>query len=386
MKILWMTWKDLKNPLAGGAEVVNEELAKRLVADGHEVTFIVGGYRVEDTGEKVEGQFEPNSPLNPNPYTLIRLGNRYSVYWKAYRHYKKHLVGWPNLVIDEINTIPFFAKLYVKEPSILFVHMLCRKIWFYEMVFPLSLVGYLGEPVYIWLLRKQRVITVSDSTKQDLLRYGFKPDQVNIISEGIQIEPLKVKSQKSKVPSWPDKYSEPTILSLGAMRAMKRTIHQLKAFELAKSKVPDLKLKVAGDVSSKYGQKVLRMIQESPYVADIEYLGRITAEQKLELLQKCHVIMVTSVKEGWGLVVTEAASQGTPAVVYDVDGLRDSVRDGETGLVCPTNSPTGLADKIVQLFSDNAEYARMQKNAWDWSKDITFEHSYIDFKQALEVV
>ena len=39
MKILWLTWKDRKNPLAGGAEVVNEELAKRLVKDGHEVIF-----------------------------------------------------------------------------------------------------------------------------------------------------------------------------------------------------------------------------------------------------------------------------------------------------------------------------------------------------------
>jgi len=46
------------------------------------------------------------------------------------------------------------------------------------------------------------------------------------------------------------------------------------------------------------------------------------AGQTIGLLQKSHVLAVTSVKEGWGLVVTEANPQGTPAVVYNVDGLR----------------------------------------------------------------
>ncbi len=50
MKILWLTWKDIKHPLAGGAEVVNEELAKRLAKDGHEVLFLVGGFEGGEGG------------------------------------------------------------------------------------------------------------------------------------------------------------------------------------------------------------------------------------------------------------------------------------------------------------------------------------------------
>ncbi|RKY81760.1 glycosyltransferase family 1 protein, partial [candidate division KSB1 bacterium] len=45
MNLLWLTWKDRKHPLAGGAELVNEKLAKRLVQDGHRVIFLVGGYK-----------------------------------------------------------------------------------------------------------------------------------------------------------------------------------------------------------------------------------------------------------------------------------------------------------------------------------------------------
>lgn len=124
MKILWFTWKDRKNPLAGGAELVNEELAKRLAKDGHEVVFLVAGFPGGTLEEKIHG------------YKIIRLGNRWSVYWLAYRYYKKNLAGWADLVIDEINTIPFFAKFYVRERNVLFVHMLCREIWFYEMFPP----------------------------------------------------------------------------------------------------------------------------------------------------------------------------------------------------------------------------------------------------------
>ena len=100
-------------------------------------------------------------------------------------------------------------------------------------------------------------------------------------------------------------------------------------------------------------------------------------------MQRAHVITVTSVKEGWGLIVTEAASQGTPAVVYDADGLRDSVRDGQTGLVtAPT--PESMAQGVVHILEDKKIYRRLQKNAWQWSQEITFDKSYSDLKQVME--
>ncbi|HAO64415.1 TPA: glycosyltransferase family 1 protein, partial [Candidatus Taylorbacteria bacterium] len=137
MKILWFTWKDRKNPLAGGAEVVNEQLAKRLAADGHEVIFLVGGFEGFSQEEVVDG------------FKIIRVGGKWSVYFKACQYYKKHLKDWPDLVIDEVNTIPFFTKFYTKQKNILFVHQLCREIWFYQMFFPFSLVGYLIETLYL---------------------------------------------------------------------------------------------------------------------------------------------------------------------------------------------------------------------------------------------
>jgi glycosyltransferase involved in cell wall biosynthesis len=364
MKILWYTWKDRKHPASGGAEVVNEEIAKRLVRDGHEVIFLVGGFKGSLPEEMIDG------------YKVVRLGSRWSVYWKAYRYYKKNLRGWADLVIDEVNTMPFFCKFYVKEKNILFVHQLCREIWFYEMPFLIGAIGYVIEPIYLWSLSDRRVVTVSESTKKDMMRFGFKADNVHVISEGTEIEPV---SDLGSV----QKYENPTILALGSIRAMKRTAHIVKAFEIAKAKVPDLELVLAGDVNGRYGSKVIALIKKSQYTFSIKYLGKVSTEKKVELMQKSHIIAAASVKEGWGLIVTEAASQGTPAVVYNVDGLRDSVKNGETGIVCEANTPESMAENIVKLLENKEEYERLRSAGWEWSKGINFENSYRQFMEKI---
>jgi glycosyltransferase involved in cell wall biosynthesis len=360
MKILWFTWEDKKNPRAGGAELVNEELAERLICDGHEVIFLVGGFPGASKEEMIKG------------YRVIRVGNKWTVYWKAYRYYKKNLKGWADLVIDEINTVPFFCKFFVQEKKIVFVHQLARKIWFYEMFFPLSVVGYLLEPLYLRLLSNQKVITVSASTKKDLMRYGFKPDNINIISEGIEIEPI-ISVQSI------EKYPAPTVLGFGSIRPMKKTILQIKAFEEAKKSIPELKMLIAGGGKWDYIEKTKKLIAKSQFQKDIIYLGKVSLEKKIELMQKSHLLLATSTKEGWGLTITEANSQGTPAVTYDVDGLRDAVRDGETGIICKKNNPTELGNEIVKILSDTNKYQKLQQAALDFSREINFDKSYAEF-------
>jgi glycosyltransferase involved in cell wall biosynthesis len=360
MKLLWFTWKDLSHPEAGGAERVNEEIAKRLARDGHEVIFLVGGFQ----GGEADVQGEC--------YRIIRLGNRYTVYWHGYRYYKTHLQGWADLVIDEMNAIPFFCKYYVDEPSIVLTHQLNLEMWFYIFRFPLSLIGFMLEPVCLWLQADQCVITVSESTKRDLIKYGFRPEKISIIREGITAEPVE---DLSKV----DKFKYPTILSLGRITPAKRTLDQLDAFEIAKKQVPDLRLKIVGSAVDGYEEKMLYRIGVSDYVQDIEYLGHVSESKKNELMQKSHLILVTSVKEGWGLIVTEANSQGTPAIAYNVDGLRDSVRNGDTGVLTKENNPNALAGEVVALLRDKNRYNTMRRAAWQDSLRFDYENSYSDF-------
>jgi len=371
-KILWFTWKDRKHPLAGGAELVNEEIAKRLVRDGHQVIILTAGFHGGKSEEEIAVQCNPDLKIENCKLKIIRLGSRYTVYWQAYKYYKKNLAGWADLVIDEVNTIPFFAKFYTKEKNILFIHQLCREIWFYQMSFPLNIFGYILEPLYLWLLRDRKVITVSESSKKDLLKNGFKAENIRLISEGIEIEPIN--DLKDVI-----KFEKPTILALGAIKTMKRTDHIIRAFEICKVTVSNLQLLVAGSSEGKYGAKVLKMIEKSKYIDSINFLGKVSKEKKIELMQKAHLLVVTSVKEGWGLVVTEANSQGTPAVVYGVDGLRDAVKNNQTGLVCGQNTPENMDKKIVNLLNNKEKYQTLRINAWQWSKEINFENSYKQF-------
>lgn len=377
MKILWFTWKDMKNPYAGGAEVVNEQLAKRLAADGHEVVFLTRRFKGCLDEEVVDG------------YKIIRVGDYHMVYPEAYKYYKKHLQGWADLVIEEVNTIPFFCNWYVKEKSILFFHQLCREIWFYEMGMYKGLVGYVLESIYLFLLGNREVITVSESTKNDLRRFGFRKRKIHIISEGIEIDPVADLNI--------EKYEQPTMLSLGALRPMKRTGDILKAFELIKSgnvklstlgtfDVINLQLIIAGCTAGGYGASIQKMAQESPYKDSIHVLGKVCKEKKMELMRRSHVLCVTSVKEGWGLVVSEANSQGTPAIAYDADGYRDSVRHGVTGLVCKKNTPDDLAENVLMLLSEESRLEGIRREAHEWGKQLTFDQSYEDFCKTMETV
>ena len=378
MRILWLNWKDRRHPLAGGAEVVNEELAKRLAHDGHEVVFLVAAFRGVGVQEKHDG------------FSIIRVGRRMSVYWQAYKYYKKNLQDSPDIVIDEMNTMPFFAKFYVKQRNILFVHQLCREIWFYEAPFPLSLIGYLLETFYLRLLSTfnfplaTRVVTVSQSTKTDLQRHGFKAENIDIISEGLEMEPLSEEEFAAQPKQ--DSLDTPMILSVGRVEPMKRTLHIIRAFGLLKKDIPGARLVIVGHIRGSYGKRVREACRKSAFAKDITITGVVTPEKKVELMREATVLAMASVKEGWGLVVTEANSQGTPAVVYDADGLRDSVRHGETGVICAKNTPNHLALSIEGLLKDPANYERIRENAWKWSKEITFDNSYRQFVEILNHV
>ena len=367
--ILWLAWKDYTHPQAGGAEVVLREFMQRQVADGHRVSLLTVRHKGAKAREMLDG------------IDIIRIGtNRYTHSFQALWHYVRHLRGRYDVVIETVNTAPYLSILFkTRAKRFALAHQLAREVWFHELKSPLSHIGYyILEPTALRLMSRAKVplITISESTKQDIAKFGWNPERTHIVSEGIEMTPVDDLRATTK-------YSRPTILSLGAMRGMKRTLHQIEAFEQAKKHIPDLRFKLAGDSKSPYGQQVLERIAASPYKDDIEYLGRVSPTDKITLMRRCHLIVVTSVKEGWGLIVTEAASQGTPAVVYDVDGLRDSVRNGETGIVSqPT--PASMADGIVELLTDPQRYQAVRHNAWEWSQDITFDKGYQQFNTVLE--
>lgn len=361
MNVLWFSWKDSSHPLSGGAETVSTQIRERLARDGHNVRLITSQYPGSASKDSVKG------------VEIFRAGGRFGVYVKARRLFKKNFKGWPDIIIDEMNTIPFGAALYTKGiANVLLTYQLAREVWFYQMAPPFSWIGYVFEPLYLRLMSAKyaRALTESKSTADDLCRYGFSPDKVHVFRVGMELEPI----QDLGV----NKISH-LILVHGSIRPMKRTLDAIKAFEHARDIDPDLELVVSGDATGNYGDKVRKYVNQSRHSTNIKLVGRVSSDEKIALMQEAAVILVTSVKEGWGLIVTEANSQGTPAIAYDTDGLRDSVQNAITGITVPNHDFSAMGEAIIGLLSKPKQYQKMRAKAWEQSKEFTFENSYKDF-------
>lgn len=363
MKIVWFSWKDINHPAAGGAENISWEIMKRLVINGHQVRLITVRYKGSSRRETIDG------------VEVFRTGNRLSVYPKAAFLFRLQMSKWPDKVVDEMNTIPFAVGFYSSKKRILLAYQLARKVWFYQAPPPISYLGYIIEPIYLYALsrRYKIVLTESESSRQDFAKYGFSTNNTKVFRVGINLKPVKALSATKSADS---------LLVLGAIRPMKRTLDAIKGFEIARDNNPNLSLKLAGSDNGEYASKVRDYVQQSRHAEAIQVLGRVSESRRLDLMSRASLIMVTSIKEGWGLIVTEANSQGTPAVAYDVDGLRDSIKNGVTGLLVESGDTNALGSAVSKLLSNTDQYSVMRKQAWLDSQQYTFDNCYQDFTTA----
>jgi glycosyltransferase involved in cell wall biosynthesis len=148
----------------------------------------------------------------------------------------------------------------------------------------------------------------------------------------------------------------------------------LRAFEVIIGELPDAQLWVVGD--GYMMEKLKAMAHEMfPNSANVTLFGRQSTANKLDLMSRAHVLLVPGVREGWGLVVTEASAMGTPAVAYDVPGLRDSVIDGNTGILVQPGDHVAMAIEALDLLRDHIKRKTFSKNGlqnaryFDW--DVT---------------
>ena len=93
------------------------------------------------------------------------------------------------------------------------------------------------------------------------------------------------------------------------------------------------------------------------------------------MLARSHVLINPSIHEGWGLVNIEANSMGIPVVAYSSAGLVDSVKVGESGIICDENTPETLAKNIQKILNDKNLYQKLSKGSISWSKNFSWEKS-----------
>jgi glycosyltransferase involved in cell wall biosynthesis len=354
MRILWFNWRDLRNPEAGGAEVYTHEVMKRLAKKGYDISLFTSRFRGCQSNENING------------VDIIREGNKYTVYKEA-KNYSKAYKHHYDLMIDEINTRPFFVHKFVKEKQVVaLIHQLAREFWFYETRFPLNYIGcYYLEKKWLSNYKDTVTVTVSDSTKIDLEELGFR--RVFIVPNGLNVIPLSNVKEKE---------ANPTVVFMGRLKKAKLPEHALQAFSIIKGEIHDAKMWIIGDG---YFRKKLESFKKK----DVTFYGYIPNEKKYELLSRAHIILVPGVREGWGQIVTEANAMGTPAIGYDVPGLRDSIRHGETGITITEKTPAAMAQQAISLLRIPDRLSKYSRNALEFSRQFSWDNTANLFEKVL---
>jgi glycosyltransferase involved in cell wall biosynthesis len=349
MRILIVNWQDIRNPLAGGAEVHLHEVFSRIAHMGHEVTLYCssfpGAVREEDM----------------NGIRVIREGGRYLFNYRFFVEYLRSFRRQPfDIVVDDMNKIPFFTPLFVRKPIYGVTHHLFGRSIFLEVNAVLASYVYVMERAAVRLYKARRIpfIVGSPSTYAELQHESFPGEKVALVNYGVDHGTHTLGSG--------EKSPTPLFGYFGRLKKYKSVDQLLLALPYVMEKVPRLKVLIVGEGDDR--PRLEAMTAELGLGTVVEFTGFVSEETKIDLLRRMWFKVTTSSKEGWGLTVLEANACGTPVIASNVQGLRDAVKDGETGLLYTYGDVSELASKITSMIQDEPLRDRLRQNAIGWAK------------------
>jgi glycosyltransferase involved in cell wall biosynthesis len=353
--VVVLNWRDTQHPEGGGSEVYVERLAHGLAAQGDRVTILcaaVAGRRRVETH---------------NGVTFVRRGGHLTVYlWAALLVVLGRLgpLGRSDVIIEVQNGMPFLARLYARCPVVVLVHHVHKEQW--HVVGPvLARIGwFLESRVAPVVNRGSRYVAVSNVTAAELEGLGVGPEQITVAFNGILSGP-----EIGTVP----RSATPHLVVLGRLVPHKRAEHAIDVVKALRDEIPDLTLAIVG---SGWWEDELREYAANSEVADrIEFLGHVDEATKHRELARAWALVLPSVKEGWGLVIIEAAVHGTPSIAYrSAGGVRESIQDGVTGLLA--DDARDLVDMARSVLCDHelrqelGAKAALRAEEFDWQTTI----------------
>ena len=362
MKIFVINWRCIKNPLAGGAEIYFQEIFKRIVKIGHSVTQLAVQFDNAAEQETID------------EIKILRIGTKNTFNFGVYRELP-HLLEQDNydIVIDDLNKIPFYSPWLTKKPVLALMMHLFRKSIFSEVSILFASYVYLTESLISWCYKNNNFAALSESSKQDLIKMGIKPDKIVTIPPGIDLTQFK--------PNYPLKEKN-LIVHTGRLKKYKSVDHLLLATQKLSQKRNDFKVVVIGG-----GDDLSRLKENSKKLAledCVTFTGYISEQEKLQYYQKATVLVENSIKEGWGMIVIEANACGTPIVSAHSPGLRDAVIDGQTGFLYDYGNIADLVQKIELLLDNKELNHKMSMAGIEWAKNFSWDNAANEMIKIIE--
>lgn len=357
MKILILEFRDITHPEAGGAEVVLDEVFRRVAAAGHSVHYLCSRHGTAPAEEVRDG------------IRYFRRGNQFyfnlAAAWAYHRELRHH--HQYDLIFEGVDKVPFFMPVMERRlPVMCLVPHLFGSTAFREVAWPLAAYVWAMERPIPWIYKHCLVSTPSESSRQDLAKRGLPLDNVRVIHNGLDhglywAPPVKPERQR------------PTLLYLGRIKRYKGIEQGFHAILRLRATYPDILYRIVG--AGDYVAPLQAMVARLGIGEHVDFMGRVSEARKVELLQQADVLLYLSPKEGWGLSVLEANACGTIAIASDSPGLRDAVRHERTGFLIPHGDADTLARRIDQLLSGRELYGRMRANGIEWAESFTWDRA-----------
>lgn len=359
-RILLINWRDIDHPDAGGAEVHAHEIFRRLAASGHAVTFLTCAWPGCEPEAEIDG------------IKIIR-GGRNMTFNYAVPGLMKRLDADRkfDIVVEDVNKIPFRTPRYTSLPRLILFHHLFGSTIFREAAFPVALYVWLWERAIGRIYRGEWVQVVSNDTAEELVRMGFDRELIKVVYNGIdagRYTPAGHEAGSSAA-------EEPFVLYMGRIKRYKRLDLIIDAFARAirMGLGEDVRLIFAG-AGGDY-PRLQKRAAELGVQDRTSFLGRVSEEQKVDLLRHAMCVVNPSPKEGWGITNMEAAACGTPVVASRSPGLRESVRDGRTGFLFTPGDVAQFSARMVQVVNDTELRRRMGAAAREFAETLSWDES-----------
>lgn len=354
------------NGVSGGIEVYEEEFAKTLESMGAMVEIYCG----RDKDEKDLPSFERisnnitvrrfDSPFNFLPFSLLRMHKYYILKGRKNTDY----------IIENQSVIPLMTPLY-KESILTIIHHLTGKDFIRKQGLVKGVIGILAERVILpFLYRKENILTVSNHSKKELVKVGFKEKQINIIPPIVRTDSSKFIPQinRENIISYIGRYT--------GRGGNKRIDDVIEIFPKIIEKIPTAKLIIGG--SAKKENELKELTEKLNLSNNIEFHGFVSKEKKAEILAASKVFASPSYQEGFGITYIEAHSYGTPVVGYKIKDL-DTVPP-DSGIMVERDNRQALADAIILLLTDSAKWEKYSVGALNNSNRYAYETIQAEIK------
>ncbi|CAN5841482.1 glycosyltransferase family 4 protein [soil metagenome] len=357
-RIHMLAWRDLDDVEAGGSEVHAATVARLWSEAGIEVLM--------------RTSYAQNHPpeATRDGYQVVRRAGRYLVFPRAALAEVGRRYGQRDALVEIWNGMPFFSPLWARGPRVVFLHHIHAEMW--RMVLPsnLAVLGDIMERrVAPRLYRHSRMITLSASSKAEMLELGFRDERVDVVPPGVD----------PAFSPGAERAGTPLVVTVGRLVPFKRHDRLIRAADAARRHAPDLHLTIVGTGPER---RELQHLVETLDATDwVTFAGRVADDELVALYRRAWVVASTSVREGWGMTLTEAAACGTPAVATRIAGHLDAVADGESGLLA--DDEAGIARHLAAIATDADLRQRLQDGAIAQASRFTWAATATDILAAL---